>query len=223
MTPAVEPPPAGPAAVIASAEARTVFSAERAKAFVDAVVAIAMTLLILPLMESVGEAAGEELTAGAWLSEHVGQLISFLLSFLLIAMFWNRHHHLFAGVDQVTQRLLHITMLWMLTIVWMPVATALSGQMPSGPLVTALYIGTMIATCLTMLLTRAYLHRHPELHAIDAAQLRRGTLIDAAMALLFALALLIAILAPVIGYFALFLLMLVGPLQRLLARTPLGR
>ncbi len=36
--------------------------AERLKAFCDAVVAIAMTLLILPLMESVGDAAADHLT-----------------------------------------------------------------------------------------------------------------------------------------------------------------
>lgn len=35
-------------------------SAERTKAFVDAVVAIAMTLLVLPLMESVGDSAARD-------------------------------------------------------------------------------------------------------------------------------------------------------------------
>ena len=40
------------------ARARTLFPAERSAAFVDAVVAIAMTLLILPLMESVGDVGG---------------------------------------------------------------------------------------------------------------------------------------------------------------------
>ncbi len=34
------------------------YAAERPKAFFDAVVAIAMTLLILPLMESVGDVGG---------------------------------------------------------------------------------------------------------------------------------------------------------------------
>ena len=34
------------------------FPAEQARAFADAVVAIAMTLLILPLMESVGDVGG---------------------------------------------------------------------------------------------------------------------------------------------------------------------
>ena len=34
------------------------YAAERPKAFVDAVVAIALTLLILPLMESVGDVGG---------------------------------------------------------------------------------------------------------------------------------------------------------------------
>ncbi len=40
-------------------------AAERPKAFFDAVVAIAMTLLILPLMESVGDVADASGTAGA--------------------------------------------------------------------------------------------------------------------------------------------------------------
>lgn len=203
--------------------ARTWFSAERAKAFVDAVVAIAMTLLILPLMESVGEAASESLTAADWLADHGGQMVSFALSFWIIAMFWIRHHQLFADVERVTARLLWITVAWMLTIVWMPVATAMSGQMEGEPVVQSLYIGTMVAATVGTLITRAYLHRHPELHEIPPDTLRRGTLVDLAMALLFALALVVAILVPAIGYFALFLLCLVGPVVRLLRRTPLGR
>ena len=45
-------------------------SAERLKFFTDAVVAIAMTLLILPLLESVAEAAGEHLSTADYVHEH---------------------------------------------------------------------------------------------------------------------------------------------------------
>ena len=45
------------AATPAGAQHEMLYAAERPKAFFDAVVAIAMTLLILPLMESVGEVA----------------------------------------------------------------------------------------------------------------------------------------------------------------------
>ena len=55
------------------------FRTERFKAFVDAVVAIAMTLLILPLMESVSEAASGTLSTAEFFVEHSGQLLSFCL------------------------------------------------------------------------------------------------------------------------------------------------
>ncbi|MBN9180660.1 MAG: DUF1211 domain-containing protein, partial [Microbacterium sp.] len=55
-----------------SDEERRIYDADRAKAFIDAVVAIAMTLLILPLMESVGEAAGADQGAAVWIEEHQG-------------------------------------------------------------------------------------------------------------------------------------------------------
>lgn len=202
---------------------RAIFSAERAKAFVDAVVAIAMTLLILPLMESVGEAAGESTGTSAWLSAHASQLMSFVLSFWIIATFWIRHHQLFADVEAVTNRLLWITALWMLTIVWMPVATALSGQLETEPVVLTVYIGTMVAASLCLLLTRFYLRAHPELHDIPPASMRHGILADVSMTALFAAALLIAVLVPPIGYYALLLLLLVGVVSRLLRRSPLLR
>ncbi|MDN5688490.1 MAG: TMEM175 family protein, partial [Brachybacterium sp.] len=172
---------------------------------------------------SVGEAAGESLTAGDWFGDHGSRVVSFVLSFWIIAMFWIRHHQLFADVERVTGRLLWITVRWMLTIVWLPVATAMSGQMGTEPVVLTICIGTMIATTVCTLFTRGYLRRHPELHEVPAERLRRGTLIDLAMALLFVLALLVAVLVPVIGCFALFLLCLVGVLGRGLERTRLGR
>ncbi|WP_438354823.1 TMEM175 family protein [Microbacterium sp. CJ88] len=112
----------------AEAEELRTYSAERAKAFIDAVVAIAMTLLILPLMEGVTAAADADKGAAAWVQEHQGQLISFVLSFVIIAMFWMNHHRLFAVVERVTTGLLWITMAWLLSIVWLPVATAMSGR-----------------------------------------------------------------------------------------------
>ncbi|QIK72120.1 DUF1211 domain-containing protein [Propioniciclava coleopterorum] len=96
----------------------------------DAVVAIAMTLLILPLMEAAGELGTEEVTAGAWLGHHSQQLFSFVMSFALIAMFWVREHQMFRRVERVDTPLMWFTMGWLLSIVWLPVATALSGQAP---------------------------------------------------------------------------------------------
>ena len=56
-----------------------------------------MTLLILPLMESVGMRRPGRLSSFEWLNAERRQLLSFALSFVLIANFWLTHHRLFAG------------------------------------------------------------------------------------------------------------------------------
>lgn len=190
-----------------------VYGAERPKAFIDAVVAIALTLLILPLMESVtGEDDGS--TTAEWFVEHHWQLISFLLSFGLIAMFWMNHHRLFAQVDDMTIPLLWLCFLWLLTIVWMPVATALSGrESDHDELVKIVYIGTMVLTSLVSLMMRLYLRRHTDLHRISREVVRHGIAVDISMVALFSLSLVIALVFPVIGYYALFLMFLTGRAQ----------
>ncbi|MCO5951792.1 TMEM175 family protein [Microbacterium yannicii] len=192
--------------------------AERLKAFADAVVAIAMTLLILPLMESVGDAAADGLATIEWLNENAGQLFSFALSFLLIANFWLTHHRLFAGIHRVTAGLLWLTIAWMFTIVWLPIATALLGQLEEDAGQKVLYIGTLAMTSLVMLLIRLYVLRHPALHDIPRPRLRSGLVADVVMLALFLLALAVAVLFPAVGYWAMFLLLLVAPLHRLLVR-----
>lgn len=195
------------------------FAAERAKAFVDAVVAIAMTLLILPLMESVSEVAVGGGTAADWVGDHVSSLISFALSFVIIAMLWMNHHQLFASVERISRPMLWLLVAWMASIVWLPVATALSGQMSDrDPVAKSLYIGSMIVTCLISLAIRAHLEAHPALHGSGHRMIRRGMAVDLAMACLFALSLLVSLLIPAVGYFALFLMMATGPVRGLFLR-----
>ncbi len=198
----------------------TIMSAERAKAFIDAVVAIAMTLLILPLMESVGEAAAGGLTAIEWFGEHSDQLLSFALSFAIIAMFWINHHRLFAKVENVSSGLLWLTMAWLLSIVWLPIATALSGQLSAEDLsVRVVYIGSMIVTSVLLLLIRLFLRAHPQLLNGPASDLDRGLAVEAAMVSLFAIALAVSLAIPALTYYPLFLLALTGPLGGLLHRV----
>jgi uncharacterized membrane protein len=193
-----------------------VFTAERAKAFVDAVVAIAMTLLILPLLESVREMP--EQTAEKWLAEHDGQIISFLISFVVVAMFWIGHHRMFARVERVTVPLLWLLVLWMATIVWLPVSTALSGTgRPNTPTLYLLYIGGMLLTSLTDIAIRLLLRAQPTLHEIPRRAMLRGLSADILMAVLFVVALVLAITTP-LGYYALFLLVLIGPGQAIVVR-----
>lgn len=193
--------------------------AERAKAFIDAVVAIAMTLLILPLTESIGEIGSGDQGVSGWFVAHTDQLVSFLLSFTLIAMFWINHHRLFSSVDQVSSRLLWAMMGWLLSIVWLPAATAMSGQVGSkDPLVRVVYIGSMILIALFSLTVRLFLQQNSALHHIPREELRNGVAVDLAMITLFACALAISLIWPPLGYYPLFLMFLSGPTQAVFRR-----
>jgi len=194
------------------------FRPERFKAFVDAVVAIAMTLLILPLTESVSEAASGKLSTAEFFVEHSGQLLSFGLSFVLIATFWMGHHGQYRDVEWVTAPLLWINVAWMATIVWLPVPTAMLGQMSTDALQPVVYIGTLILTQVTTLGGWLYLSRNPSLTTASPETLRAGVIGDLAAIILFAVALLIALFVTHYSYVGLFVLLLTGPVTRLLNR-----
>jgi len=203
---------------VSKATLPTRFAPERFTAFTDAVVAIAMTLLILPLLESVTDAAGRGIGTAEFLRETSGQLISFILSFVLIATFWMEHHRVYRRVTAVSPALLWVNTGWLLTIVWLPVPTAMLGQLSMDAAQAAVYIGTLILTQVTTLTGKLYLLRHHDLADIPAEVLRRGCAGDIAAVILFFVALVLAAFVHPIGYLALLLLVLVGPLERGLLR-----
>lgn len=117
--------------------------AERRIAFTDAVVAIAMTLLILPLMDSVVDAV--DLGKFEWFQENRKLLSSFLISFLVIGTFWRQHDILFAYVGAITYTLGILNQLWMVMIVLMPVSTSISNKLPDSNITQHfVYIGNML-------------------------------------------------------------------------------
>ena len=195
------------------------FRTERFKAFVDAVVAIAMTLLILPLMESVSDAASNRLSTAEFFDEHSGQLLSFGLSFVLIATFWMGHHRQYRDVEWITSPLLWINIAWMATIVWLPVPTAMIGQMDTDLLQPVVYIGTLILTQVTTLAGWVFLLRHPDFTTTPVETLRAGIIGDLAAIILFLVALAIAVFVQPYGYAGLLVLLLSGVVTQLLDRV----
>jgi uncharacterized membrane protein len=195
------------------------YDAERAKTFIDAVVAIAMTLLILPLMESVSQVASKGGGAAQWFQGNADQLFGFALSFVIIALFWMNHHRVFSRVHLISPALLWITFGWLLTIVWLPVVTAMVGQMGAGdPLLTGIYIGSMLLTALMSVGTVLYLRAHPRMHDIGHDRMLRWIAMGLAMTVLFAASLVIAVVVPAISYYALFLMFLSRPVDMLFSR-----
>ncbi len=136
---------------------------ERLIFFSDAVVAIAITLLVLPLTE-LKPAEGQ----GAWefLGEHSYELLAFAISFLVIARFWFIHHALFGKLVRMDLRLMLLNMAWLASLVLLPFPTALLED--EGGYAT-LYLVNLLATSVLTTTLGFYIRHHPELVEVPEA------------------------------------------------------
>lgn len=114
---------------------------ERTVMLTDAVVAIAMTLLVLPLVEAVPEVDLDDV--GAFAADHISLFLSFVLSFLVILLFWAAHHRFFPFVTQMTPSLRTLNSAWLLIVAFVPFPTALIGRGPTTS-TAPVYIGTIL-------------------------------------------------------------------------------
>jgi hypothetical protein len=100
-------------------EARTA-AADRLTMFVDAVTAIALTLLALELPVPAGDTTDAMLSSAL---AHGKEYLAFTLSFTVIAAHWRAHHEIFRYVDSLSSRLTSLTLVWLFMQVLMPFAT----------------------------------------------------------------------------------------------------
>ncbi|WP_268750565.1 TMEM175 family protein [Agreia sp. Leaf210] len=184
--------------------------------FSDAVVAIAATLLVLPLAENATR--GDSPTLGDIIAESGGQILLVLLGFFVICRFWLNHHDIMRNLVTFDPPLFWVNAVWMVSIVLLPFTTSLIGTSNSSdPATTGLYIGNMLVTCLAALAMQWHVTRTPSLQTSESrgtARLTGGVV--AAIALAVALGL--AILVPSIGPWALLLLAVDGFVTKALRR-----
>lgn len=181
---------------------------DRLVLFTDAVVAIAITLLVLPLVEITSE-PGEGPPAEL-VSHHWPQIFSFLLRFAVIAHLWFTHHRLFEDVRRYTTPLVVLNMAWLLTIVVLPFPTELLGTYSEDTFVRLFYVGTILVSSLLLAAITLLVRANPEVGR-EAGGLSRPVVLRAAVPPVLLLP--AFVLVPFIGYYGL-LLMLLSPLAR---------
>lgn len=186
----------------------------RLVSFSDGVVAIAITLLVLPLVTAAAEEEGD---IGAFLDGNTWQLFVFVLSFVVIGRFWMVHHEMYERITSYTTGLLWANMLWLLSIVFLPFPTQLLASVDRESRITyALYIGTMIVTSFAAFLQQWIASRNPQILAPEA----KGTVpLAPAVSILVTMivALAVAVLVPRIGLWSLTLIALANPAERLVS------
>ncbi|MFJ2784882.1 MULTISPECIES: TMEM175 family protein [unclassified Streptomyces] len=95
-------------------------AADRLTAFVDAAVAIALTLLALDLPVPSGDTTSAMLDSVA---DHSKEYLAFGISFVVIAAHWRAHHEIFRYVRTLNSRLTSLTLTWLFMQILMPFAT----------------------------------------------------------------------------------------------------
>jgi uncharacterized membrane protein len=194
---------------------------DRLVLFTDAVVAIAVTLLILPLVEVVAEVAKEQGDPAtdpfAVVRENWPAIISFLLSFAVIARFWLVHHGVFEHVKAYNNRLIQLNMLWLLCIVVLPFPTEILGHFENDRFSASFYSGTLLVLALTQTALTLLIHNHKELAVEDSPVTGRELVGSISFAACATIAFLLAALVPGVGLYGLLALIPSGGLARVVS------
>jgi len=148
----------------------------RTEAFSDGVIAIIVTILVLEV--KVPRIEGPDLDAQlrhAML--HALPVVgAYLLSFMVLLVFWVAHHHLLHTMRRVDRNVLWLNGVFLMLLALVPVPTALIGEYPSARSGSVLYGAALAAAGLAFVALRAYVTRHGGLlhEAIPAAAARQA-------------------------------------------------
>jgi uncharacterized membrane protein len=135
----------------------------RLEAFSDGVIAILITIMVLEL--SVPE--GDSLAA---LRPLVPIVLSYVLSFVFLGIYWNNHHHLLQAVKQVNGSILWANMHLLFWLSLVPFTTAWMGEHPFTAWPVALYgVVLLLAAVAYTILVRALIALHGSDSVLAAA------------------------------------------------------
>jgi uncharacterized membrane protein len=191
---------------------------ERLIFFTDAVAAIAITLLILPLVDIVTTDTNRPhpVPVGQFLSDNSSQIWAFGLSFVIIARFWMANHEILRDVVRATPLLMWLDIAWVFTIVVLPLPTEITAVYRASVLTVSIYILTCFASTVLLTAMSVYLYRHPKLESAHKAVSVTQVWGIGTTAIGFAIAFLLQLVIPGLHYWGLLILLLTFPLDYLI-------
>jgi uncharacterized membrane protein len=205
-----------------AADIQTERGFDRLVNFSDATVAIAITLLILPLVDLAGE-IGRDTSPFDVVSAHWPAFVSFLVTFAVIARYWLAHHQLFEHVAHYTLSLIVANFVWLAAIVFLPfAANALSAaDRRHDASLFAIFLGTLVVASCASAVMEVILRRHPELLRPDVPPVDLvGSVVSVVLLLL---ALVLAYTVPAIGLLWILLLLLSPVGEAIVRRLQQGK
>lgn len=140
----------------------------RAEAFSDGVIAIIMTIMALELLPQFksGESNQEILTL---LQRLLPNIFAYVLSFVMLGIFWMNHHHLFHLLEKLDETLLIVNLFTLFWLSLIPLATAVLGANPYREVSVVVY-GFVMLLCTSSFTLMRYQVAHRGLLHKDSDQ-----------------------------------------------------
>src|SRR3954454_12244159 len=137
-------------------------TANRLEAFSDGVLAIIITIMVLELKppEHAELAALRPLTP---------DVLSYVLSFLYVGIYWNNHHHLIKATKRVSGGILWANLHLLFWLSLLPFTTAWLGRSDVMPAPTAVYGGILLMAAIAYYVLQLSITAHRENAAVKAA------------------------------------------------------
>jgi uncharacterized membrane protein len=139
---------------------------ERLAAFSDGVIAIIITIMVLELKVPHG-AAWADLAGLNWV------FLSYVLSFVYVAIYWNNHHHLLHSVERVNGAILWANMHLLFWLSLLPFATGWMGENQFARAPTAVYGAALLMAAIAYYVLQRTIVRHQGAHGALAKALGR--------------------------------------------------
>ncbi|MFZ1262995.1 MAG: TMEM175 family protein, partial [Chitinophagaceae bacterium] len=113
-------------------ELRKEFQLERLILFSDAVFAIAITLLVIEIkIPEIHENVSDKALLQS-LGHLIPKFIGFIVSFMMIGLYWTVHHRMFGFVTSYSRKLLILNLVFLFFVALMPFSTGFYSEY-SGP------------------------------------------------------------------------------------------
>ena len=128
----------------------------RLVSFSDGVIAIIITIMVLEMKVPRGASLES-------LAPLLPVFLSYVLSFIYVAIYWNNHHHMMHACEHVDARILWANMNLLFWLSLLPFATGWVGENHLAPLPTAVYgVALLMPAVAYYLLQWALIRRHGE-------------------------------------------------------------
>ena len=116
----------------------------RTERLTDSIFAIAMTLLVLSIEVPTFPATVTAAEFSAYAMSIVPQTATYIISFILLAVFW-LDHHIFFKIKRTNATLTWINVLWLMAITFVPFSTSLVGRYGQFQLAQLIFDLNMLA------------------------------------------------------------------------------